>query len=58
MDQMNDEFYSLYQKLRGEGAGRRKAMQTAAEWCDYSESRGYEIVRLREGGEKRSRKKD
>jgi len=55
--QMNDEFYSLYAKLIKEGETKRKAIQTAAEWCDYSEQRGYEIVRVREGGEKRERKR-
>ncbi len=55
--QMNDEFHALYLKLREDGETKRKAIQTAAEWCDYSEQRGYEIVRVRAGGEKRERKK-
>jgi hypothetical protein len=53
----NDEFYALYQKLRREGDTKRKAIHTAAEWCEYSEIRGYEIVRLRETGYKRDRRK-
>jgi hypothetical protein len=57
VEQMNNEFYSLYLKLREEGETKRKAIQTAADWCDYGESRAYEIVQVREGGEKRERKK-
>jgi hypothetical protein len=52
----NDEFYGLYRKLIDAGETKRKAIQTAAEWCIYSEPRGYEIVRVREGSEKRERK--
>jgi hypothetical protein len=53
----NDEFYMAYQQERKEGETKRKAIQIAAEWCGYSEYRGYEIIRVREGGEPRKRKK-
>jgi hypothetical protein len=46
--QMNDEFYSLYEKLIGEGEGKTRAVRTAAEWCDYGLTRAWEIVKLRE----------
>ena len=49
--QMNDEFYALYEKLRNDGERKTKAVETAAEWCDYGLSRAWEIVKLREGGE-------
>lgn len=55
--EMNDAFIADYQKLRHDGLSKRKAIQTAAEWNEYSEQRGYEIVRVREGGEKRERKR-
>lgn len=53
----NDEFYAFYLQLRKEGETKKGAIATAAEWCDYHPSRGYEIVRVRDGGEKRDRGK-
>lgn len=47
--QMNDEFYALYLKLRQEGAKQTRAVETAAEWCDYGLTRAFEIVKLRSG---------
>lgn len=49
VERMNDEFYSLYRRLREEGTKKRAAIQQAATMCGYSESRGYEIVRIRDG---------
>lgn len=48
VEQMNDEFYALYEKLRKDGEGKTKAVRTAAEWCGYGERRGWDIVKLRE----------
>lgn len=50
--QMNDEFYSLYEKLREEGEKKTKAVETAANWCNYGLTRAWEIVKLREGASK------
>lgn len=47
--EMNDAFIEDYQKLRGDGLSKTKAIQTAAEWNDYGLTRAWEIVKLREG---------
>jgi hypothetical protein len=49
VEKMNDEFYSIYKRLKSEGHKNRSAIQQAATMCGYSEPRGYEIVRVREG---------
>jgi hypothetical protein len=52
VERMNDEFYSLYQKLIKEGERKTKVVQTAAEWCGYGPTRAWEIVRIRESSGK------
>src|SRR4051794_23051365 len=47
--EMIDEFYALYRKFRDEKTSKTKAVNTAAEMCEYSQSRAWEIVGLREG---------
>ena len=50
VERRNDEFFALYRRYRDEERmSRNKAIETAAEHCGYSRSRGYEIADLREG---------
>jgi hypothetical protein len=50
VERCNDEFFALYRRYRDEEKmSRNKAIETAAEHCGYSRSRGYEIADIREG---------
>ncbi len=49
IERRNDEFFALCRRYREE-MSRNRAIETAAEHCGYSRSRGYEIVELREEG--------
>ena len=49
----NDELFALYKRFRVEGEARKKAIEQAAEMCDYSRTQAYEIIRVREGRPKR-----
>ena len=50
VERRNDEFFALYRRYRDEDRmSYNKAIETAAEHCGYSRSRGYEIADLREG---------
>jgi hypothetical protein len=50
VDQMNDEFYSLYRTFRDEKM--TNAVETVAEMCSYGSTRAWEIVGIREGSGK------
>jgi hypothetical protein len=52
VEQMNYEFYSPYRTFCDEKMRKTKAVETAAEMCDYSSRRASEIVRIREGSGK------
>lgn len=48
IEKRNAELYETYQHLREEGRGKTRAVEEAATRCDYSRSRAFVIVGLRE----------
>lgn len=44
----NDEFYALYKSLRADGFSKTRAVNDAAEMCQYGLTRAWDIVILRE----------
>ena len=49
VERRNDEFYSLYRRLREEGKRKTQAVEDAAVMCGYGKTRAWEIVGAREG---------
>lgn len=47
----NDEFWGLYKALRADGLGKTKAVNDAAQMCQYGLTRAWDIVKLRESEE-------
>jgi hypothetical protein len=49
VDQLNDDWIELYRVLRSEGMGKSRAVVKACEITGYEESRGWRILKVREG---------
>lgn len=50
IERRNDEFFRVYRQLREEGRNKTGAVKSATAMTGYSESRGWQIVRVREKG--------
>lgn len=54
IDRRNDELYSLYRRFREEGKNKTTAVKDSASITGYSESRAWEIVKVRESARDRA----